>query len=144
MSDAPVAVPAAAAAVKAPQDDEEYQRKRAEVMRKVAEARAAQAAAAAAAESAKAADAEAPEAKKFGTHTGITCDGCAVQPIQGYRWRCRICKNHDLCDACYEVFKASGEAVVACARNPAEHTDSCTLRTFNTIVVENYAWGQGG
>ena len=42
---------------------------------------------------------------KFGTHDSITCDGCSIVPIVGYRWRCRSCKNHDLCDNCYESFK---------------------------------------
>lgn len=106
----------AAAAAAKKQDDEEYQRKRAEVMRKVAEARAAQEKAAAA--KAKKFQA-APEARKFGTHTSITCDGCAVQPIIGYRWRCRICKNHDLCDACYDTFKNEGKLLhVNGRRNP--------------------------
>ena len=105
---------------KATLSDAEYQKKREEVMRRLAEAREAQAAAAKRAEEAKKKKFEAaPEARKFGTHTGITCDGCAVQPILGYRWRCRICKNHDLCDACYDVFKTEGKLLhVNSRRNP--------------------------
>ena len=62
---------------------------------------------------AKRAEAQAAKAKaaantldpqKFGTHLGITCDGCGIVPIVGYRWRCRNCKNHDLCDTCIESF----------------------------------------
>ena len=34
--------------------------------------------------------------RKFGTHSGITCDGCNIEPIVGYRWRCRNCKNHGM------------------------------------------------
>mmetsp|Transcript_10123 Transcript_10123/g.32172 ORF Transcript_10123/g.32172 Transcript_10123/m.32172 type:complete len:127 (-) Transcript_10123:311-691(-) len=41
---------------------------------------------------------------KFGTHAGITCDGCACRPIQGFRFKCKNCKNHDLCESCFERF----------------------------------------
>ena len=44
---------------------------------------------------------EAPlDPSKFGTHSTITCDGCSTYPVVGYRWKCNVCKNHDLCDAC--------------------------------------------
>lgn len=71
--------------------------KRAEIMAKVAAAKAAQAQ--------QEKEEEKLDATKFGTHKSITCDGCGVVPIVGYRWRCRSCKNHDLCDTCYETFK---------------------------------------
>ena len=45
------------------------------------------------------------KAKKFGTHTGITCDGCMEGPIMGFRYRCLDCKNHDICEGCHEIFK---------------------------------------
>ena len=45
---------------------------------------------------------------KFGTHVGITCDGCNCAPIVGFRWRCLNCDNHDLCDACYNVYRKEG------------------------------------
>ena len=50
---------------------------------------------------------------KFGTHKSITCDGCGTVPLVGYRWRCKDCKNHDLCDACHEVFKGGKLPVLA-------------------------------
>eukprot|EP00669_Euglena_mutabilis_P010408 TRINITY_DN5160_c0_g1_i1.p1 TRINITY_DN5160_c0_g1~~TRINITY_DN5160_c0_g1_i1.p1 ORF type:complete len:189 (+),score=40.21 TRINITY_DN5160_c0_g1_i1:28-567(+) len=49
---------------------------------------------------------EAPDVAKYGIHIGITCDGCAVCPVQGFRWKCRNCANHDLCDACHAKFRA--------------------------------------
>ena len=73
--------------------------KRAEIMAKVAAAKAAQE------QKAKEEEKEKLDATKFGTHKSITCDGCGVVPIVGYRWRCKSCKNHDLCDDCYETFK---------------------------------------
>eukprot|EP01059_Diplonema_ambulator_P010935 TRINITY_DN20952_c0_g1_i1.p1 TRINITY_DN20952_c0_g1~~TRINITY_DN20952_c0_g1_i1.p1 ORF type:complete len:165 (+),score=68.73 TRINITY_DN20952_c0_g1_i1:48-497(+) len=47
---------------------------------------------------------------KFGTHYGITCDGCGCTPVVGYRWHCTDCKNHDLCDGCHDKFK-TGEFI---------------------------------
>ena len=40
----------------------------------------------------------------YGTHDGITCDACACRPMQGYRYKCKFCKNHDICEACYAKF----------------------------------------
>jgi len=38
----------------------------------------------------------------FGEHQGITCDGCGCVPIIGYRYRCKKCPNHDICETCHE------------------------------------------
>ena len=121
----------------APVVDEEYEKKRAEVVRKLAEARAA-------AEKKKKNEKKkfepAPEPSKFGTHTGITCDGCGTLPIIGYRWRCRNCKNHDLCDACYEVFKGGKLLHENARRNPVSmsldhHEFFCLVGTPTTRTV---------
>lgn len=37
----------------------------------------------------------------FGEHPGITCDGCGVA-IVGYRYKCKDCPNHDVCETCYD------------------------------------------
>eukprot|EP00962_Isochrysis_galbana_P025210 scaffold7740_cov112-Isochrysis_galbana.AAC.9 len=37
----------------------------------------------------------------FGDHPGITCDGCGVN-IVGYRYKCKDCSNHDVCESCYD------------------------------------------
>ena len=95
-------------------EDAARAKKRAEIMKNLEIARAAQKAKE---ESAKA-DAT-PEAKMFGTHIGITCDGCNCITIVGYRWRCKNCKNHDLCDACYDEFKSNKKLLhVNQRRNP--------------------------
>ena len=44
----------------------------------------------------------------FGDHHGITCDGCGVGPIVGYRYKCKDCPNHDICENCYDSFKTKG------------------------------------
>ena len=107
----------------APKEQTKEER-RAEIMAKIAAAQAATAAAAAAPKE------EVLNSKDYGTHSGITCDGCNVQPMVGYRWRCKNCANHDLCDACYDEFK-NGKLVHANARrNPIstkliDHTFFC-------------------
>jgi hypothetical protein len=50
------------------------------------------------------------DASKYGAHTSIVCDGCASDPIIGYRWKCTVCKNHDLCDVCHGKFQ-EGELI---------------------------------
>ena len=40
----------------------------------------------------------------FGEHPAITCDGCGASPIVGYRYRCKQCPNHDVCENCYDLW----------------------------------------
>eukprot|EP00755_Sulcionema_specki_P005857 Sspe_Gene.33940::Locus_16516_Transcript_1_1_Confidence_1.000_Length_641::g.33940::m.33940 len=75
-----------------PLSPEELEKKRQEVARKVAEAK-------------EARELEEQKASKFGTHVGITCDGCGAVPVVGFRWHCKNCKNHDLCDTCHSSWK---------------------------------------
>jgi hypothetical protein len=42
----------------------------------------------------------------FGEHDGITCDGCGLGPIVGYRYKCKDCPNHDVCETCYDSWAA--------------------------------------
>ena len=42
----------------------------------------------------------------FGEHAGITCDGCGAGPIVGYRYKCKDCPNHDICEHCYDQWAA--------------------------------------
>jgi len=79
-------------------DEAAKEAKRAEVAAKVAALRA---------EQAKAKE-EAPaplDKEYYGTHSAITCDGCGVEPIEGYRYRCSKCANHDLCEMCWTSWK---------------------------------------
>jgi hypothetical protein len=36
------------------------------------------------------------------THHGIKCNICGANPIIGYRYKCTICKNYNLCQICEE------------------------------------------
>ncbi|CAH1394848.1 unnamed protein product [Nezara viridula] len=33
-------------------------------------------------------------------HNGVTCDGCQQNPLQGYRYKCIVCPDFDLCINC--------------------------------------------
>ena len=62
--------------------------RRAEIMKKVAAAKAER--------EAKAKAEEAQRTEYYGEHPGISCDGCGSEgPMMGYRYRCKSCANHD-------------------------------------------------
>lgn len=33
-------------------------------------------------------------------HTTVTCDECKLKPLEGYRYKCLVCHNYDLCTNC--------------------------------------------
>ena len=33
-------------------------------------------------------------------HYGIKCELCGIDPIIGFRYKCSICKNYNLCEKC--------------------------------------------
>uniref|UniRef100_A0A8D8CBD4 E3 ubiquitin-protein ligase KCMF1 n=1 Tax=Culex pipiens TaxID=7175 RepID=A0A8D8CBD4_CULPI len=35
-------------------------------------------------------------------HSGIVCDKCATDPIEGFRYACLVCEDYDLCTECYQ------------------------------------------
>jgi len=41
-------------------------------------------------------------------HHGITCDGCDQQPLQGLRFKCMMCHDHDLCSSCFLKMRTQG------------------------------------
>ena len=40
--------------------------------------------------------------EKQDIHFGFICDGCEMAPIVGKRYKCKFCKDYDLCEKCYE------------------------------------------
>ena len=36
-------------------------------------------------------------------HYGIKCEACGKEPIYGYRYKCSVCKNYNLCGDCEEI-----------------------------------------
>eukprot|EP00030_Apusomonadida_sp_AF-17_P004120 a505_211.p1 GENE.a505_211~~a505_211.p1 ORF type:complete len:143 (-),score=41.92 a505_211:64-465(-) len=68
---------------------------------------------------------------KMGTHGSITCDGCAVSPIIGFRFKCTMCRNHDLCETCYESFE-NGELKHSNPRNTvSKELKDHAFQTYN-------------
>jgi hypothetical protein len=39
-------------------------------------------------------------------HTGISCSGCGASPINGLRWKCKSCVDHDICEPCRLIKKS--------------------------------------
>ena len=35
-------------------------------------------------------------------HSNVMCDGCGMLPIKGYRFKCTICEDYNLCENCEE------------------------------------------
>lgn len=33
-------------------------------------------------------------------HTSVSCEGCGATPINGLRWKCKSCVNHNICETC--------------------------------------------
>ena len=44
-----------------------------------------------------------------GVHFGVKCDKCGMLPIIGYRYKCSVCKDYDLCQNCEEINSQTGE-----------------------------------
>jgi hypothetical protein len=42
-------------------------------------------------------------------HQGIKCNKCGMDPIIGYRYKCPICQNYNLCQNCEENNSQTGE-----------------------------------
>ena len=75
----------------------------------------------------------------FGNHPGITCDGCGVVNIVGYRYKCKSCPNHDVCESCYDQAKSGkvenglGKQVISA--NSADHKfDLFKDKAFSSLV----------
>ena len=61
-------------------------------------------------------------------HSKVMCDGCGMLPISGYRYKCSICDDYDLCENCEErIGTKHGHPFI-------KITFSLMLRQFN----ENY------
>jgi len=42
-------------------------------------------------------------------HKGIKCDKCSQNPIVGFRYKCSVCKEYNLCEKCEELNSMSEE-----------------------------------
>jgi hypothetical protein len=63
----------------------------------------------------------------YGNHPGITCDGCGCVPVFGYRYHCKQCANHDICESCYDSWMGgkgvlpNGLAKQSLSQSAADH-----------------------
>mmetsp|Transcript_86875 Transcript_86875/g.153636 ORF Transcript_86875/g.153636 Transcript_86875/m.153636 type:complete len:168 (+) Transcript_86875:127-630(+) len=130
------------------EDELAKEAKRAEIAAKVAAVQAERVKAAAVADfqAAKKKEIEEKGTAYYGEHQGITCDGCAVQPIFGYRYTCKSCASHDVCEACYDSW-AGGTGVMpnglnkqVLSTNPADHT----FRLHKDSTFKSVVKGGGG
>lgn len=53
-------------------------------------------------------------------HEGVSCDSCLKGNFRGRRYKCLICYDYDLCEACYEKNATS-------TRHSVEHPMQCIL-----------------
>ena len=75
----------------------------------------------------------------FGEHPGITCDGCGTVPVVGYRYRCKACPNHDVCESCYDSWAggkmSNGLGKQVLSTNAADHSFALHRdKTFKPLV----------
>jgi len=50
-------------------------------------------------------------------HSGVTCDSCNKKPIEGYRYKCVVCDDYDLCGVCEAAGRHPGHNMMRIA-NP--------------------------
>lgn len=76
----------------------------------------------------------------------VTCDGCGVHPITGFRYKCSVCPDFDFCPACEE--HVLHEHPFLKLRNPSEEFNYIqldlsgsnareTLQNFQKFISEN-------
>ncbi|CAK9060247.1 unnamed protein product [Durusdinium trenchii] len=125
-------------------EEEEKERKRAEIAQRVAAAKALREKdeALKAFQEAKRKEIEEKGATSYyGEHQGITCDACAVIPIFGYRYACKSCASHDVCESCYDAW-AGGQGVMpnklakqTLSTHPEDHSFKLYKdQTFKAVV----------
>jgi len=74
----------------------------------------------------------------FGEHPGITCDGCGAVPLVGYRYKCKQCANHDVCETCYDKWaggKMENAGKQVLSANATDHRFALHRdKTFKSLV----------
>ena len=49
-------------------------------------------------------------------HQGLTCNGCNITPIKGFRYFCLTCLNLNLCEKCGESRKHEHDLVLSSSK----------------------------
>jgi len=58
-------------------------------------------------------------------HDRVTCDGCGMVPLTGTRYKCFICPDFDLCEACEDAGKHPVDHPMLKIRVPVQYRQGC-------------------
>ena len=79
----------------------------------------------------------------LGEHPGISCDGCGVEaPLMGYRYKCKSCANHDICETCFKAWDG-GKGTVANHLNQQKLSTNAADHTFAVHKDKGFKRGPG-
>ncbi|KAH9164467.1 hypothetical protein LEN26_000015 [Aphanomyces euteiches] len=67
-------------------------------------------------------------------HRYVQCDGCGMNPLVGYRFKCQSCSNYDLCTACYVGKVHDMEHVFLRCSDSTGSGDQLPPRSTETLV----------
>ncbi|OQR97917.1 Hect-domain containing peotein [Achlya hypogyna] len=81
-------------------------------------------------------------------HRNVRCDGCNLSPLTGYRFKCAVCANYDLCTGCYlnrthdgdHAFLRFADATVAGDPLPARASASTAALVPDMALVGTRVW----
>merc|ERR1712139_63130 len=73
----------------------------------------------------------------YGNHPGITCDGCGTVPIFGYRYHCKQCANHDICENCYDQWMG-GKGTIPNGLGKQTLSTNASDHTFNLFKDKGF------
>jgi len=55
----------------------------------------------------------------------VTCDGCQIKPIVGWRYKCSVCEDFDYCETCESSIEHKHPLLKI--RNEAQHPVAITV-----------------
>ena len=84
--------------------------------------------------------------KKKEIHYGVMCDGCGMNPIEGIRYKCSVCKNFDYCEKCEETIPHD-HAFIKLAHPKSIKMLKCKNNPFSWMNFKNqesfpHNWGK--
>lgn len=63
---------------------------------------------------------------------GVRCDLCETPDFEGPRYKCALCEDADLCEACFQVYSAQSTAD---PRRPGDNADSQAVNNLKARLV---------
>jgi hypothetical protein len=71
-------------------------------------------------------------------HLDYACDGCKVTPIVGALWKCRLCADFDLCDACYSAFSGRANTSIHIAGHTFFQSEEPEEKIYEDVLDEGW------